>query len=102
MVVPYNHVRNLMDLNNAENLELMTTVAKCTDILQKLFKPEGFNVGMNLGRVAGAGIDDHLHFHLVPRWSGDTNYMPVLGHTKVVSEDLWETFDKLYPLFQKK
>jgi ATP adenylyltransferase len=102
MVVPYSHVDNLMDLNEAENLELMTSVAKCTSILQQLFKPEGFNIGMNLGRVAGAGIENHLHFHLVPRWSGDTNYMPILGHTKVVSEGLWETFDKLYPLFQKE
>ena len=62
--------------------------------------PEGYNIGMNIGRVAGAGIDDHLHFHIVPRWGADTNFMPVLGHTKVVSEGLWETWDKLHPLFQ--
>jgi len=100
MVVPYCHVHNLTALNDSQNLELMKGIVKCTDILQQLFEPDGFNIGMNLGRVAGAGIDDHLHFHVVPRWSGDTNYMPILGHTKVVSEGLWETYDKLIHLFK--
>ena len=99
MVVPYDHIGDLMSLNESQNAELMAGIAKCTDILQRLFKPDGYNIGMNLGRVAGAGIDDHLHFHVVPRWSGDTNFMPILGHIKVISEGLWETYDKLYPFF---
>lgn len=100
MVVPYRHLADLQNLTESENAELMAGLAECTNILQQAFQPDGFNIGMNLGRVAGAGIDDHIHFHIVPRWSGDTNYMPILAHTKVVSEGMWETYDSLYPLFK--
>lgn len=99
MVVPYRHVSLLSQLREGERNEIMSLLAVCTDILAKALNSEGINIGMNLGRVAGAGIDDHLHFHIVPRWNGDTNFMPVAGGTKVVSEGLAQTWERLNPLF---
>jgi ATP adenylyltransferase len=78
----------------------MTLIKHSIMVLKQLFRPEGFNIGMNLGRSAGAGIEEHLHFHIVPRWNGDTNFMPVLGTVKVLPEYLIQTYDKLYPLLQ--
>lgn len=94
MTVPYKHTNNFSDLTPDERLELMDLTAKCLDILQ-VIKPEGFNIGMNLGRTGGAGIDDHLHFHIVPRWSGDTNFMPVIGDIRVMPEYLEDTYETL-------
>ncbi|HSC35935.1 MAG TPA: HIT domain-containing protein [Thermodesulfobacteriota bacterium] len=94
MTVPYKHTNNFSDLTPNERLELMDLTAKCLDILQ-VIKPEGFNIGMNLGRTGGAGIDDHLHFHIVPRWSGDTNFMPVIGDIRVMPEYLEDTYETL-------
>lgn len=94
MTVPYKHTNNFSDLTREERLELMDLTAKCLDILQ-VIKPEGFNIGMNLGRTGGAGIDDHLHFHIVPRWSGDTNFMPVIGDIRVMPEYLEDTYETL-------
>lgn len=94
MTVPYKHTNNFSDLTPDERLELMNLTAKCLDILQ-VIKPEGFNIGMNLGRTGGAGIDDHLHFHIVPRWSGDTNFMPVIGDIRVMPEYLEDTYETL-------
>ena len=74
----------------------------CLEVLQEAMQPNGFNVGMNLGTCAGAGIKDHLHVHIVPRWSGDTNFMPVLGDTHVIVEALESCYDKLKPLFDRK
>ena len=96
MVVPYKHTSSLSELDEHEMLELFQLINKCSNVLAGLMNPQGFNIGMNLGRVAGAGIADHLHFHIVPRWNGDTNFMPVLGHTKIVSEGLEQTYDKLF------
>lgn len=94
MVVPYSHVNRLEDLGAAERAELIELIALGVDIL-KVFKPEGYNVGMNLGRVGGAGIEDHLHFHIVPRWLGDNNFMPIIADTKVIPQYLDETYVKL-------
>ncbi len=94
MTVPYKHTNNLSDLTPDERLELMNLTAKCLDILE-VIKPEGFNIGMNLGRTGGAGIDDHLHFHIVPRWSGDNNFMPVIGDVRVMPEYLEDTYETL-------
>lgn len=94
MSVPYKHTNELSELSSAERVELMNLTIMCVEVL-KVLKPDGFNIGMNLGRVAGAGIDDHLHFHIVPRWSGDTNFMPVIGNIKVMPEYLDQTYLKL-------
>ena len=100
MIVPYRHTHELNSLEQDEQLEMMQLVTRCGDILQETLKASGLNIGMNLGRVAGAGIDDHLHFHIVPRWDGDNNFMPVVGNTKVISQGLYETFDALKPHFE--
>ena len=88
MVVPYRQVPELYDLTDEESAELMKLTQECIAALKRCLKPDGFNVGMNLGKCAGAGIADHLHMHVVPRWSGDTNFMPVLGQTSVLPQAL--------------
>ena len=100
MVVPYQHTSNLMDLSRDEQMEIMSVLAQSTEILTKAIRAQGINIGMNLGTVAGAGIDDHLHFHLVPRWNGDTNFMPITGHTKVLSQGLYESWELLLEYFE--
>jgi len=100
MIVPYRHCADLTQLSPEESLEIMQSAQRCTQILQEAFRAEGFNIGFNLGKVAGAGIADHIHLHIVPRWMGDTNFMPVLADTKVMPEYLEVGYDKLYPLFQ--
>jgi ATP adenylyltransferase len=95
MVAPYRHTGDLHDLSEDELKELFVLIRRCKDVLQKAFNPDGFNMGMNLGRVAGAGIADHIHLHLVPRWNGDTNFMTVVGDTRVVSNGLDEIHKKL-------
>ena len=99
MVVPYRHLNKLDLLDKNEKLEMMDLISESCTILESILNCEGMNVGMNLGRIAGAGIDDHLHFHIVPRWGGDTNFMPVIGHTKVISQGLWQLYDELEPQF---
>ena len=99
MIVPYRHLAHLHDLSEQEQREMMAVLTRCSDVLSRAMKPEGLNIGMNLGKTAGAGIDDHLHFHIVPRWNGDTNYMPIVGHTRVLPQGLFETWDQLRPLF---
>ena len=101
MVVPYMHTSDMDELDDAIALEMWKLVALCRRVLSTAFKPDGFNIGINLGRVAGAGIDTHLHVHIVPRWNGDTNFMPVLGETKVISEALEETYEQLVKGFQE-
>ena len=100
MVVPYRHVAELAELSEIENKEIMELLARCTKVLEQKMSPHGFNIGMNLGAVAGAGVKDHLHFHIVPRWNGDTNFMPITGHTKVISEALQQTWEKLKKAFE--
>ena len=95
LVVPYVHAGELSVLDAETRLELFDTADMVTEVMKKTMRPDGFNLGMNLGRSAGAGIADHLHLHLVPRWNGDTNFLPVIAGTKVISESLEETYEKL-------
>lgn len=99
MVVPKRHIAELQLLSEQEHNEMMQLMSKSIEILKDKMLPHGFNIGMNLGAIAGAGVKDHLHFHIVPRWSGDMNFMPVTGHTKVISEALEVTWEKLKPGF---
>ena len=100
MVAPYRHVGRYQELTGEELAEMMAFAGRAIDALERDAGAHGFNLGMNLGQVAGAGIADHLHLHLVPRWGGDTNFMPVVGQTKVLPELLAETYQRLRPRFQ--
>ena len=95
LIAPYRHTADLSDLSEAENLEIFRLLVLCQDVLKDVFQPEGFNVGMNLGKIAGAGVAEHLHFHIVPRWSGDTNFMPVFSDVRVIPQHLEATYEKL-------
>lgn len=95
MVVPKRHVAGPGKLRPEESVELMSMAARGEAALRAAYKPHGFNLGVNLGRTAGAGVLGHMHLHIVPRWNGDTNFMPVIGATKVLPEDLLETYAKL-------
>ncbi|MFC1938324.1 HIT domain-containing protein [Chloroflexota bacterium] len=95
MVAPYRHVANLEELANEELHEHFEIVSKSIKLLRKVCNPAGFNIGINSGRIAGAGIDEHVHTHVVPRWQGDTNFMPVLSDVRVMPEALAETYEKL-------
>jgi ATP adenylyltransferase len=99
MVAPYRHVGDICDLGNDERNEMMSLTSQSIAIIRDAMKAHGFNVGMNLGTVAGAGIPGHIHMHVVPRWGGDTNFMPVVGRTKVLPEMIEQTDEKLRPLF---
>lgn len=101
MVVPYQHAPDLNSLPDETLLDFMQTTQKCLTALKETMKPDGFNLGINLGRVAGAGIDDHVHLHIVPRWNGDTNFMPVIGDIKVMPEYINATYDRLLQEFKK-
>lgn len=99
MVVPKRHLEGLEKLTPSEHAELGVLVTRSVAVLKKAFKPQGFNIGMNLGRVAGAGIEDHVHTHVVPRWIGDASFMPVIGNSRVIPEALKETYRKLARIF---
>ena len=99
MVAPYRHVGDYTELTAEELAEIMALAGDAIRALSEESGPHGYNLGMNLGQVAGAGIADHLHLHLVPRWGGDTNFMPVVGQTKVLPELLAETYQRLRPHF---
>ncbi len=100
MVCPYKHVDTLEDLSDKALANLMQMVKGSLAVLRKSCSPEGANVGLNLGKAAGAGIDDHLHFHVVPRWVGDTNFMTVVSESRVIPEDIQETFRSLKAHFK--
>ena len=95
MAVPRRHVDALDKLNDGEILDLNKSTLRAIRLLQKTLKPDGFNVGMNLGKIAGAGIEKHIHIHIVPRWQGDTNFMPVLADTKIISQSLHDLYKLL-------
>jgi ATP adenylyltransferase len=98
MAATTRHVASPEDLDAEESLELWQATQRAVTALRTVYRPEGFNVGANIGRVAGAGVEGHLHLHVVPRWAGDTNFMPVVGAVKVMPESLEETFRRLRPL----
>ncbi len=99
MVVPYRHVASMEGLTDEELHEHIEIISRSVGVLRQVFGPAGFNVGMNIGGVAGAGIEDHIHTHIVPRWQGDTNFMPVMADVRVVPEALAETYGKLKDKF---
>jgi ATP adenylyltransferase len=99
MVAPKMHKADLSKLSDSEMLELLTLTRDVKDILTKKLKPEGFNLGINFGKVAGAGVEDHIHLHLVPRWKGDTNFMPVIAETKVIPQSLEDLYLELKDYF---
>ena len=102
MVVPKKHTKDFEGLNKEEILDLNLLLKFAIKILSKVYNPQGFNVGMNMGRAAGAGIDTHIHYHIVPRWNGDTNFMPVVGEVKVISEHIMDSYDRIYKAFKEE
>jgi len=92
MITPKRHVASLEDLTIEEKLELIILTQAAVQAIREVLNPHGFNIGVNLGRVAGAGIEQHIHVHVVPRWNGDTNFMPVIAETKVIPQDIRETY----------
>jgi ATP adenylyltransferase len=101
MVSPKRHIKDFEGLIKDELSDLIEQVRKSTAALKHALNPHGFNIGANLGKVAGAGIEDHLHIHVVPRWNGDTNFMPVIGKSLIISEYLENTYKRLLPRFKK-
>lgn len=101
MIIPYQHAPNLEDLPEEACVELMYLIRESLKILRRVLHPDGFNVGTNIGKSAGAGIEAHVHIHVVPRWDGDTNFMPVLAETRVMPEMLLDTYDKLVTEFSQ-
>jgi len=101
MVIPYVHVPSLEDLDVLTLTEMMRIVNHSLAALREAYAPHGFNVGVNLGQAAGAGIADHVHMHVVPRWTADTNFMPVVGRTRVIPELLDEAYARLKPIFAR-
>jgi len=95
MVVPQRHVGLIEEITDDESLDIMGLVRLVSSALRGSFSAQGLNIGMNVGKAAGAGLEEHLHIHIVPRWFGDTNFMPVIGETKVISEHLYESYRKL-------
>ncbi|HAM50898.1 MAG TPA: HIT family hydrolase [Nitrospiraceae bacterium] len=101
MVVPYRHLFSLTELADEELLDLMRMIQHSIACLKEVYMPEGFNIGVNIGKVAGAGIEEHLHFHIIPRWVGDTHFMALLSEVRVISEHIMSTYDRLSPVFKK-
>ena len=100
MVSPYKHIPSLSKLQREDLIDLTLLTQTSLQILENAFRAEGFNVGINIGKAAGAGFTEHVHIHIVPRWNGDTNFMPVLSETRVMPEHLNSTYEKLIPYFR--
>jgi ATP adenylyltransferase len=96
MIAPYRHVRDLAKLSREELADMMDLLVETKRLLDRTLKPKGYNIGMNLGKIAGAGFEGHVHLHVVPRWTGDTNFMPTVGGSKVISDSL----DAVYALLK--
>jgi len=101
LVTPYAHVADLSQISAGTLAEMMELAQRCHRALQECYHPEGYNLGMNLGRSAGAGVADHLHLHLLPRWTGDCSFVTTVGDTRILPEDLLVTYDKLAPFFPR-
>jgi ATP adenylyltransferase len=101
MIIPQRHLGDISELSQAERKELFDLLDISVKVLKEAMNPHGFNVGMNLGRAAGAGVEEHVHLHVIPRWDGDTNFMSVVGRVRVIPEDLETTAAKLAPLYKK-
>jgi ATP adenylyltransferase len=99
LIAPHRHTAQLADLPDNEFTDLMALLKRATDVVCAAFRPHGVNIGMNLGVSAGAGVADHLHWHIVPRWVGDTNFMPVIGSVRVMPQHLLDSYDRLRPYF---
>jgi len=99
MIAPYRHIANLEELSDEELYEQCRLVSRSLKVLRQVFNPGGFNIGINMGRAAGAGIEEHVHTHIVPRWHGDTNFMAVMSDVKVVPQALAETYERLKDKF---
>lgn len=99
LVAPLRHVGGLEDLTVEERTRVMDLTVEAIEALKATMSPEGFNIGANLGAAGGAGVPGHMHMHVIPRWSGDTNFMPVVGETKVLPETLEQSYDRLRPRF---
>jgi len=102
MIASFKHIGSLEMSEKESTEELIDLLKLSMEILRKKYNPNGFNIGMNIGQSAGAGIADHYHLHVIPRWVGDSNFMPLIGKTKITIEDIETTYDRLFPLFQKK
>lgn len=93
LIAPKRHIGSLNNLEEAELNEIAKLQVVSTNVLEKIYKPHGFNIGANLGRAAGAGVPDHIHYHVIPRWNGDTNFMPIVAETKILSQSLEDSFN---------
>ncbi|MGB9607051.1 MAG: HIT family protein [bacterium] len=102
MIAPYRHTPSLNEMSEEEKLEIMQALTLLLDVLKEALNCDGFNIGMNIGKVAGAGVPDHIHLHIVPRWEGDTNFMPVIGDTKVIPQSLSSTYETLKRVLDKR
>ena len=102
MVIPFQHVSSLEELDPETRAEMMELTSQCTTVLNSTYKPQGFNLGVNMGEAAGAGVPGHVHIHIVPRWKGDTNFMSSVGQTRVLPEALEVTFERVKNEFQEK
>jgi len=101
MIAPYKHLGSIELAEKEATDEMTELLKKCLSLLRRQYHPQGFNTGMNIGQCAGAGVADHYHMHIIPRWAGDSNFMPLIGKTKVVLEDLYTSYDKLLRYFEK-
>ncbi len=101
MVAPSEHIGDYTLLDEETVIEIHRLTRLCLLALKEVLKPHGFNLGYNLGRPSGAGLESHIHLHIVPRWNGDTNFMPTIAQTKVISQDLYELYDRLKPVFER-
>lgn len=100
MIIPHDHIDDIMNLSEATYTELNQLLKKAYSAIKQCYKPGGLNIGMNVGRTGGAGIAEHLHYHIVPRWDGDSNFMPIIAGTKVVSETPEQTYERLKPYYE--